>query len=320
MIEQLQKCFGIDVKEREFNTLKGLPVYLTVNRKLHKLQVDNCEFLVVSILEDDKYRIDALKKQLEKYSLLTGLNVVFSFEEMTCIQRNALIKANIPFIAVPNQIYIPFLGIMLSNRFHRKKNNRVDKMMPVTQQVFLYLTYNKRIDTVTKSAVAEALGVTRTSLTRATNQLMEMHLITEEKKGKEIYIRSVKRGKEMYALAKHLLINPVQQEIYVDESSITSRMLKSGETALGEQTMLNPPKIKELAIYKNSEEIKNIVQIDEKWETSDRIVKIQLWKYNPNIFSNNEYVDPISLLCSFEENVDERIDIQIEEFLEEMTW
>ena len=61
------------------------------------------------------------------------------------------------------------------------KKNKNDKMMPITQQVFLYLIYKKGISKITKSTVSKETGITKMSVTRATEQLFQMGLITQEK-------------------------------------------------------------------------------------------------------------------------------------------
>lgn len=320
MKEDLKNYFGLEIEELRVDKIRGLPIYMTADRIIRKYHIDNHYFIVVEINKEDKYGVPALKKQLEKYHEVSKMDVVFSFNEMTQIQRNALIKANIPFIALPDQVYIPFLGMMFQNKFYEKKKIRTDKMMPATQQVLLYLLYNKGMFPVMKSKVAEAVGLTRTSLTRATDQLLKMKLITQEKKGKEIYISPVHQGRKLYELAKTFLINPVQKEITVEESQINKTMLKAGETALAEQTMLNAPSIVEYAIFKETKKLEDFIPVDIRWEDNKKLIKVQLWKYDPNQFSKNKYVDPISLLCSFEENVDERIEIQLDRFLEEIEW
>lgn len=316
----LEKYFGLEVKELSSDKVQGLPIYMTAAREIRKYEVDKHIFIVVEINKDDKYGVPALKKQLQKYHEVINLDVVFSFAEMTQIQRNALIKANIPFIALPEQLYIPFLGMLFHNKFYEKKNIRMDKMMPATQQVFLYLLYNKNKYPIMKSTVAEEVGLTRTSLTRATDQLLQMKLIIQEKKGKEIYISCVQQGRKLYELAKSFLINPIQKEIVTKENQFSKPMLKAGETALAEKTMLNTPLILEYAIYKGTKGLNDIKQVDARWEENKKLIKVQLWKYDPYLFSKNEYVDPISLICSFEENVDERIEIQLDKFLEDIEW
>lgn len=320
MMEKLQEYFGIQVREEKFKATKGLPLYLVSGRNLQEIEMEGKRFLLVHILEGEKYGVAALKKQMKKYSEATKLEVAFSFSTMTRVQRSALLKANIPFISLPDQVYLPFLGMVFSNQFRKKKLVKTDKMMPVTQQVFLYLFYHTANTEITKSLIADALGVTRTSITRASEQLLQMKLITQERRGKEIYIHCNQKGREFFEQASPFLINPVQKEIYVNDDKIPHDLLKAGETALGEQTMLNPPKIPEYAIYKGSEWVAELEEVEEQWEWNGTVAKLQLWKYDPKVFSKDEYVDPISLICSLKDNTDERVEMQIEELKEELKW
>lgn len=83
MLKKLQYYFGIQVNELNFNENKKLPLYLTVSRKLQKVEIAGTEFLIVYITDDDKYGVPALKKQLQKYNEITGLEIVFSFLSMS---------------------------------------------------------------------------------------------------------------------------------------------------------------------------------------------------------------------------------------------
>lgn len=56
-------------------------------------------------------------------------------------------------------------------------------------------------------------------------------------------------------------------------------------------------------------------------EINSELMKIQIWKYNPRLFSQNDKVDPISLICSFGDNEDERIHQCLEDIEKEIdTW
>lgn len=320
MIEALQKYFGIQVKEEKYEETKGLPIYLVAGKNLQVIEMEGMKFLLVHFMGEEKYGVTALKKQMAKYSEVTKLEAAFAFSEMTRVQRDALLKANIPFIALPEQVYLPFLGMVFTNRFRKKNQINSDKMMPVTQQVFLYLLYHPADIEVTKSTIAEELGVTKTSITRATEQLLQMQLITQVKKGKEIHIHCSQNKKAIFEKAIPFFINPVQKEIYVDYEAIPHHLLKAGETALGEQTMLNPPKVPEYAIYKGSEHVVEMEEVEEQWEWNRKVAKLQLWKYDPRLFSTDEYVDPVSLICSLKDNTDERVELQVEELKEELKW
>jgi DNA-binding MarR family transcriptional regulator len=231
--------------------------------------------------------------------------------------RNALVKSGVPFVNLPGNVFLPFMGIVLQD-VYRKQLVKADKMMPATQMVFLELLYMSDEESVLKSEVANKLNLTKTSITRATAQLEEMGLIQQMKSGTEIAIKRNYSRKEYYENAKAYLINPVQKEITIMRCEATFESFSAGETALSQESELNPPRIEERAIYKGEEVVDQLEIVDARSEDPDDCLKIQLWKYNPSYFARERRVDPVSLACTFKGNEDERIEMSIEELLEEL--
>lgn len=54
--------------------------------------------------------------------------------------------------------------------------------------------------------------------------------------------------------------------------------------------------------------------------TDSDYVEIELWKYNPMVFASEGMVDIVSLVQSLKEIDDERVEMQIEEIMEEYRW
>ena len=48
--------------------------------------------------------------------------------------------------------------------------------------------------------------------------------------------------------------------------------------------------------------------------------EIQVWKYNPKMLSTEGVVDKLSLYLSLKDNEDERIQIELERLINEMSW
>ena len=231
--------------------------------------------------------------------------------------RNALVKSGVPFVDLPGNVFLPFMGIVLQD-VYRKQLVKTDKMMPATQMVFLELLYMNDEESVLKSEVANKLNLTRTSITRATAQLEEMGLIRQMKSGTEIAIKRNYSRKEYYENAKAYLINPVQKVITIMRYEATFESFSAGESALSQESELNPPRIEECAIYKGEEVVDQLEIVDARSEDPDDCLKVQLWKYNPSYFAREGCVDPVSLACTFQGNEDERIEMSIEELLEEL--
>ena len=319
MIEkEIYKAFNLKCKVKPIK-IKGLPLYMISGRKLYHIILEDTSFLLVELSDAEKIGSIALKKQLEQYSEKSNLNVAYCFNSLTRIQRDALISKSIPFISFPDQIYLPFLGVMLSNRFKNKLQVRSDSMMPATQCLFLYLLYNSEQKYVIKKEAAEKLKLTRTSITRASEQLKQMGLISEDVVGKEIRMMAVESGVRLYELAKDYLINPVQK-IVSAEIKDKDGFCMAGESVLSKHTLLARPKEDSLAIYKGNYTTSGIIEIDPKWQEDVQYVNIELWKYDPVLFAKNGEVDPVSLAMSLKDNEDERVQGELETFLEEYEW
>ena len=210
-----KNIFGLNFQAEEINT-KGLPVFMTAQRSFFRMSYKEIAFLCVQLSKEERFGIVALEKQLSFLSNKYGIPVVFGFSAVTKLQRDKLLERNIPFITDNGQLYLPFLGMMLNNTFKKKKETRRDKMMPVTQLLFLYMLYKSKGQAVMKKDAAAAIGVTRTSITRASEQLVAMGLISQEIQGKEYYMRTEMSDFALYKKAKPYLINPIQRILIME--------------------------------------------------------------------------------------------------------
>ena len=60
----------------------------------------------------------------------------------------------------------------------------------------------------------------------------------------------------------------------------------------------------------------SITEVDVNWDDVKAPVRLELWKYDPELFSVNGVVDPISLSLCYSDETDERIEEAIEEYME----
>ena len=314
-----KKLFGLVFNKIEINA-KDLPVYITTRRSLFRMSYHEFEFILVKVSEKEKFGVVALEKQAKIISEKYGIPVAFEFNNVTRPQRDSLLERNIPFISESGQLYLPFLGMALSDSFVRNKEIQTDKMMPVTQALFLYLLYFGKNNPILKKDAAEALGVAKTSITRGSDQLDAMGLIEQESCGKECRMHTSGNGRELFEKAKPYLINPIQHTVTTEIDNSFLSFPLSGESALSKKTMLNEPKIPVRAVYKGRKDIKNLQDIDVRWNTDKNVIHLELWKYDPTLYENNGVVDPVSLYMCFENNVDERIEGAIKDYLEDYQW
>lgn len=316
MKEKFEQYFGCKVKIAKYKNKLPLPIFMTM-REITMVEIQGVKFALIDVVKETELSVAAMKKQKTKYEEALQCPVAYEVMLNSVSMRNALVKNGVPFVDLPGNVFLPFLGIVLQDVYH-KKLIKSDKMMPATQMVFLALLYMEDGESMLKSEVAYKLNLTKTSITRATAQLEEMGLIQQSKSGTEIAIMRNHSRKEYYENAKEYLINPVQKEITIMRDEATFESFSAGETALSQVTELNPPRIEERALYKGLEVIDQLEFVDARYEDYGDCLNIQLWKYNPSYFVREGRVDPVSLACTFKGNEDERIEMSIEELLEEL--
>lgn len=316
MKKQLEQYFGCEVKIREYKNKLSLPIFMTM-RDIAMVEIYGVNFAIVDVMKEAELSVAAMKKQKEKYEEALQCPVAYQVALNSVSMRNALVKNGVPFVDLPGNVFLPFMGIVLQD-VYKKQLVKVDKMMPATQMVFLELLYMNDEESALKSEVANKLNLTKTSITRATAQLEEMGLIEQIKSGTEISVKRNCSRKEYYENAKAYLINPVQKVITIMRYEATFESFEAGESALSQVSELNPPRIEERAIYKGEEVIDQLEIADARYEDWDECLNVQLWKYNPSYFAREGRVDPVSLACTFKGNEDERIEMCIEELLEEL--
>lgn len=316
MKKQLEQYFGCEVKVTQCKNTLALPIFMTM-RDIKLVEFYGVSFALINIIKEPELTIAAMKKQQKKYEEALQCPIAYEMALNSVSMKNALVKNGVPFVDLPGNVFLPFMGIVLRD-IYRKQLVKADKMMPATQMVFLELLYMEDEESALKSEVAKKLNLTKTSITRATAQLEEMGLIQQVKSGTEISIKRNHPRKEYYEKAVAYLINPVQKVITIMRYEATFESLSAGETALSQVSELNPPRIEERAIYKGEEVIDQLEIVDARYEDLDACLNVQLWKYNPSYFAKEGRVDPVSLACTFKGNEDERIEMSIEELLEEL--
>ena len=67
-------------------------------------------------------------------------------------------------------------------------------------------------------------------------------------------------------------------------------------------------------------DVKEITEIDVRWSSDNNAVCVELWKYDPALFAVKGEVDPVSLAMSLSESEDERVQGELEEYLEGYEW
>ena len=303
----IDHIFGLSIRYEPWNNKNILPLYIVNSYQLYTAHIENIRCIVI-IPIDELPTLPSLKKQIQKIRVIDDVPVVLYSKTISFYRRKSLLENHIPFMT-DKQVFLPFIGTLLVDEKETEKIK--DKFVYSTQLLFLAYMYNHE-KKVYVSDLSKSLPFSAMTLSRAVKQLEMTDLFLVYKDGVNKVIESKYSYKELFDRIQHYLLTPVRQVGYMDQSLVTDHMVLSGESALSEMSMLNPSRIRTYAVYEK--DFDNSQLIDELIDP-DVQVKVEIWAYNPQLFTHTNIADTLSIVLSLKENKDERIEKILEDIL-----
>ena len=324
MKKYLSDIFGINVKIENWDGKIQLPLYLRNKRAYYILSLGERQSILMKN-ESGNFNVTSFEKEIKEIEKYAKMPVVLWLDTISSYQRNALIKNRISFIVPNSQIFVPEFGISLKEfcmrAEKREKRDKRDKISAMAQFLLLYFIYQKKQEKKSQSEIAKCLNMSAMNVSRAVQELQELELLVAHRQGTQKMIKAVACGRELYQLSCKYLQSPVQKKIYVSSQYYNIALPMAGETALAKKSMLNPPKCMVYAMDKKRlKEIPQEAIVKPQFVLGNDYVEIELWKYNPSAYVMDGMVDVVSLVQSLKDVDDERVEIQIEEVMEECKW
>lgn len=258
-----------------------------------------------------------LRKDRAKVQAAADLNCAIFMDSTTCYIKEKLIEEGIPFVLADKQVYLPFIGFLLSSSGERDIAP-VQQISYLTQKLILTAIYEKW-DKVTVSEAAVRLGVTKTSVTRCFDEIEYLSIDILDAKGKSRAITVSEDRKQLWEKLQSVLRNPVIARYELREDLLLEK--KAGITALCEYSLLSDNDYPTYAITKkeiSETGIKKMKRVRRGEEIG--CVVLELGYFID--FDNKKIEDPLSVVLSLsdEDKQDERVSISINEMLEEYVW
>lgn len=300
--------FGLTINYKSWDKKQALPLYVAGNYEIDEAIVSNNRFIVMSPI-GDLPTLPAMKKHIEKIQKIDDVPVAFYLKNLSDFRRKGMLESNIPFMT-EKQVFLPFIGTLLME----EKNNALykEKFMFSTQQLFLMYLYNRQ-NKLYVANVGKKLPYSAMTLSRAVKQLEASDLFLVYKDGVNKVIESKYDRRELFERAKPFLLDPVRKYGYIEKSRIDENMVLASESALAKNSMLNPSK---LITYAIDEQKMDINQMENELVDPNKQIRLELWGYDPKLFSDDNVADGLSVALSLREIVDERIEEAIDECIE----
>ena len=114
MKKQLEQYFGCKVKIAEYKNKLPLPIFMTM-REITMVEIYGVNFAIIDVMKETELSVAAMKKQKAKYEEALQCPVAYEVALNSVSMRNALVKSGVPFVDLPGNVFLPFMGIVLQD-------------------------------------------------------------------------------------------------------------------------------------------------------------------------------------------------------------
>lgn len=294
---------------------KKLPIAYRGRYDIFKLETNGV--LWMAIHPKDELGLIMLRKDRVRVEKAAGLNCALFLDRASFYIKEKLMEEGVPFVIKGKQLFLPFIGYLLSNANERKLAP-VHLISFLTQKMLLTAIYEKWND-IKVSDAAERLNISRKSASRCFDELEYLDINVLGMKGKSRVIQIPVNRKQLWEEIIDSLRNPVIQRFVLCEDMNLAK--KAGISALCEYSLLSDNTYPTYAVTKKEitgSGIKLVRQVG----TSEEIgcVVLELGYFID--FLGKGVQDPLSVALSVtaDEQEEERVGISVKEMLEEYVW
>ncbi|MCY3673432.1 MAG: hypothetical protein OXH65_10835 [Paracoccaceae bacterium] len=250
--------------------------------------------------------------------------VLYAANGIKSVFRSRLISSGIPFVVPGNQLFIPELAMDLRQYFREARLQKREKLSPSAQLVlFYYILKVKNHYNWTPTDLTKPLRYSIMTLSRAFDELTGAGIASTERHGRKKFLLFYDQGRLLIDKSKTLLICPERRLNHIRWLKKTKVGFPlAGEHALASVSDLNPPSGPPVyavsRIQMQNLLINKCIEFSEEQYDSD--ATLASWRYSPEILSQNQIVDPLSLYAQFWDDPDERVSMAAGQLLSQIIW
>lgn len=316
MKEYLEKTLrqNVIINETEYLNNK-LPLAFRGRYIFYKVETNGSPWMAIQ--PKSEVGLVILRKDHARIEKVAGLNCAIFLKKTTFYIKEKLMEEGIPFVIEEKQIYLPFIGYLLSNK-NEREIAPVHLISYLTQRMIFGAIYEKWKN-VTVSEAASRLEVTKMSASRCFDEIEYLNVDILGMKGKSRVITVPPDIRKLWYDMQSVWRNPVIARYELKDDIRLEK--KAGISALCEYSLLSDNKYPTYAITKK-EIIESGIKKMKQAHPGEEIgcVVLELGYFID--FENRALEDPLSVALSLTEaeKQDERVNISINEMLEEYVW
>lgn len=304
---------SLPITAAEYPNASEQPIYLQRNYGFQLAEYAGVSFLLAKPFE--KCTLTVLRKQRLQIESLTGMNCVFVFDSLNWYARETMLKEGLPFILNDRQIFLPFLGIVLSQE---KKHDlkRREKLSSMSQHFLLMAIYHGWSG-MTVSAAANELAVSKMSMTRCYDELEGIDPSLIRKSGRSRLFLWEHSSADLWKLMRNHFRNPILRSYYLLEALDIADKKLSGLSAIAHYTQVADYEYETFAVSLETEKDYSLKSRFCVPEGERPAIMVHVVPYDIE-YADGTAVDPLTAILSLseEERADPRIEAAVDGLLE----
>ena len=282
-----------------------------IHYALHKTEYMGESMIIMESIVENNFTPMRLKHLSDAVSEAYGVPAVMYFKRLEYYQRQRLRERGLYFII--GNTYVSLPSLIINGKMVDKKPVHV--LTPVAQYLLLYHLQVASLTNKTARELEQITPFLYTTLTRAINVLVELHLCEiklDEARFKHLIFIDDKQA--LWEQAKPYLINPISNVSYTDELTIDHVWPIAGINALSHYSMLNPEQMQTYALTEaEAKQLQTSGAVD--FNPIDGAYRLEKWLYPP--IAKDGYVDRLSLALTLKEDDDPRVEKEVKHIIED---
>ena len=313
-IKYIEEILHVPVDASVYPRGDALPLYLRNGYDLYTLTIQNIQCLLARPKEP--VNLTALRKQCAQLTKLVGLDCVLCLNSARIYTKEKMLSEGIPFIIAGQQIYMPFLGIALTQSGVRDVP-LTDKISFSTQKMLLTAIYDGW-GILTLTAAAKAIGMSKMSMTRCFDELqaLGLPLVKAEAKLRKFIWEGSRRA--LWDIVCPVLRNPVARQYRLDKQFEIMPAKLGGMSALCHYSMLADEPYAVYAVSRDAAKALDIGKLQLIPDDEAPVMVVQVMQYEIN-YVDALALDPLTAILSLNDadKLDPRVEAAIEKVLED---
>ena len=319
-VRYMKETVNIRVHPEMWDGEGGLPVFLRDLYDFFQVSILGTYCLVMVPKPGAQPTPALIRKHILQVEKQWEDEVIYASRDVSAYNRKRLIEQKVSFVIPWNQMYLVPLGIDLREHFKKPREEKAI-WRPSTQAAFLSAILQGPLQGLTPKELADRLGYTPMSMTRAYNELEMADLGQVNMEGR---LRILRLNTDRYMLwekALQFLQSPVKRHMWVKFSSSECSGVKSGLSALAEYSALSSPSNPVVALdTKEWKQLHHHNRVTVLPVQEPEACLLEIWSYSPRLFAEGGIVDRFSLYLSLRATDDERVAAALDEMMEKVVW